>query len=144
MFSVTSNMLAVRGQHTATLLLNGKVLVTGGHDGTTELKSAELYSYSTAESATVSGFIKWGSQPVAGSRIEIHQSVSLSSALLQTTVSAADGSFNFSNAPTGNLGIFAFAPSAEFWSFIGQSLQVNAGENVQNVTLRLSKILQLL
>src|SRR5207253_11041216 len=41
-------------------------------------------------------------------------------------------------------GIFAFAPSAEFWSFIGQSLQVNAGENVQNVTLRLSKILQLL
>jgi hypothetical protein len=50
-FSVTSNMTANRGGHTATLLANGKILVTGGADQDptgTGLASAELYDPSTS------------------------------------------------------------------------------------------------
>ena len=36
-------MATARDQHTATLLPNGKVLVTGGWDGTTNFTSAEIY-----------------------------------------------------------------------------------------------------
>jgi N-acetylneuraminic acid mutarotase len=37
------DMTAPRGQHTATLLSNGNVLMAGGYDGTNGLSSAELY-----------------------------------------------------------------------------------------------------
>jgi hypothetical protein len=50
-FSVTGNMTANRGGHTATLLANGKILVTGGADQDptgTGLASAELYDPSTS------------------------------------------------------------------------------------------------
>src|SRR6266567_601835 len=40
-------MHLARDSHTATLLLNGKVLVAGGSDGTNALSSAELYDLST-------------------------------------------------------------------------------------------------
>jgi hypothetical protein len=36
-------MTAVRVSHTATLLENGKVLIAGGFDQTTDYRSAELY-----------------------------------------------------------------------------------------------------
>jgi hypothetical protein len=53
-FTATGSMTAARSQHTATLLLNGKVLITGGYPrdllaGAETLKSAELYDPSTGK-----------------------------------------------------------------------------------------------
>jgi len=47
MFITTGNMTAPRTLHTATLLSNGQVLITGGSAGSTYLASAELYDSST-------------------------------------------------------------------------------------------------
>jgi hypothetical protein len=46
-FTPTGNMTEARALHTATLLLNGKVLITGGTPGTGALASAELYDPSS-------------------------------------------------------------------------------------------------
>jgi len=43
-FSSTGGMSTSRRQHTATLLPDGKVLITGGHDGMYGLSSAEIYN----------------------------------------------------------------------------------------------------
>ncbi|CAF3853051.1 unnamed protein product [Adineta steineri] len=43
----TGNMTNARYSHTASVLLNGKVLVTGGYDGFSYLNSAEIYDPST-------------------------------------------------------------------------------------------------
>ena len=42
-FTPTGSMAVAREGHTATLLLNGQVLIAGGSDGTSTLASAELY-----------------------------------------------------------------------------------------------------
>ena len=42
-FTNVPNMLSKRNSHSAILLSNGKVFITGGHDGTNYLNSAELY-----------------------------------------------------------------------------------------------------
>jgi|RhiMetdeSRZDD1v2_1073273.scaffolds.fasta_scaffold24267_5 hypothetical protein len=44
---ITSSMNIPRAVHTATLLLNGKVLVVGGNNGTGPVSSAELYNPTT-------------------------------------------------------------------------------------------------
>jgi N-acetylneuraminic acid mutarotase len=62
LFSQTANMVAFRGGHTATLLMNGKVLVVGGADqdpGGTGSASAELYDPGTG------AFTPTGSMAVA-------------------------------------------------------------------------------
>jgi hypothetical protein len=50
-FTATGNMTATREEHTAVLLANGKVLVSGGNQinssGVTPLTSAELYNPAT-------------------------------------------------------------------------------------------------
>ncbi len=42
-FALTGNMSTVRSGHTATLLLDGRVLVVGGESSTSDLATAELY-----------------------------------------------------------------------------------------------------
>ena len=42
-FVPTGSLASARMQHTSTLLLNGKVLVTGGYNYSGSLSSAELY-----------------------------------------------------------------------------------------------------
>ena len=46
-FSFTGAMNSFRSMHTATLLANGNVLITGGYDGSASLSSAELYDPGT-------------------------------------------------------------------------------------------------
>lgn len=46
-FSLTGSLTTARSSHTATLLPNGKVLVTGGYNGNQTLASAELYDPAT-------------------------------------------------------------------------------------------------
>jgi N-acetylneuraminic acid mutarotase len=46
-WSVTGSLNTPRSNHTATLLQNGKVLVTGGYDGKAYLRAAELYDPDT-------------------------------------------------------------------------------------------------
>jgi WD40 repeat protein len=43
-FTLTGTMLTERFEHMASLLFDGRVLVTGGHDGVSQLKSAELFT----------------------------------------------------------------------------------------------------
>lgn len=43
-FTPTANMLSARSGHTATLLWNGRVLLTGGFDGMNYVATAELWS----------------------------------------------------------------------------------------------------
>jgi hypothetical protein len=55
----TGAMTTARRGHTATLLSNGKVLVTGGTDGTTVLKSAEIYDPSTGQWTATTGTMRF-------------------------------------------------------------------------------------
>jgi len=48
-FPLTSPMVAARRSHTATRLLNGKVLIAAGHDGSNYLQSAEIFDPATAK-----------------------------------------------------------------------------------------------
>jgi hypothetical protein len=51
-FTSTGSLITGRYSHTATLLNNGKLLITGGSGGSSALASAELYDPSTAAFAT--------------------------------------------------------------------------------------------
>lgn len=51
--NTTNNMSSNRGSHTATLLLNGKVLLAGGHTGSTFISTAQLFDPSTNSFLTV-------------------------------------------------------------------------------------------
>ncbi|CAF1586572.1 unnamed protein product, partial [Adineta steineri] len=53
-WTTTSNMGYAREYHTASVLLNGEVLVTGGQNGNISLHSAELYNPSTDTWTTTS------------------------------------------------------------------------------------------
>jgi WD40 repeat protein len=46
-WAYTGSMTSSHDNHTSTLLLNGKVLITGGNNGIYNLASAELYDFST-------------------------------------------------------------------------------------------------
>lgn len=67
-FSNTGAMLEARTGHTATLLVDGKVLIAGGDDGTTSLSTAELYDPATAK-FTETGAINFARDQCTATRL---------------------------------------------------------------------------
>lgn len=88
-FAATSAMAVARYNHAANLLINNKVLVSGGQDGTATLLNAEVYD-ATAGTWATTGAMK--------SRRELHNGVQLSNGKIlvpsgwdgTTVVTAAD------------------------------------------------------
>jgi hypothetical protein len=133
-FSPTGAMNASRSNHTATLLADGKVLITGGTNGTATLATAEIYDPTTGKFTVVSdmgaarmnhtaSILPNGTVLIAGGQSDTHLSsaeiftpaagsfTTLSTSLsvprsMHTATVLADGRVLFTGGENGSLLVF--------------------------------------
>ena len=117
-FSSATSMAVARNQHTATLLPNGKLLVTGGWAGTVPFSSSELYDPSTGTWSNTTG-------PLGAARFG-HMAVMLPSG--KVLVAGGQG-VSFAVLKTSEL----YDPATGLWSATTGSL--NTARNQGTATL---------
>jgi hypothetical protein len=110
-WSVTGSLNSARSYHTATLLPNGKVLVTGGLDGSSILSSCELFDPQTNSWSTVA--------PLPGARYQ-H-----SATLLPNGKVLVAGGYGSATSTIASARIYD--PSTDVWSQAGSMLTGHAG-----------------
>jgi N-acetylneuraminic acid mutarotase len=113
-WSDTGSLNSARNQHTATLLLNGKVLVAGGFNGNMIIASAELYDPSSGTWSSVSSLasIRYG-----------HSATLLPSG--KVLVAGGGNPYSLASAEL-------FDPSTNTWSTTGS---LNTARNFHTATL---------
>jgi hypothetical protein len=64
--------------------------------------------------------------------------------VLAETTTGADGGFVLENPPAGSFSIYAVAPTAEYWGWVGHSITIGVGQAVDAGAFQLKKKMQLL
>src|SRR5689334_19360417 len=121
-WSTTGSMSVARQDHTSTLLSNGKVLVTGGTNGTTIYASAELYDRTTGVWAATSS--------MTGAR-KLHTATQLGTSSNSTTsgkVLVAGGLNGSTTLNTAQL----YSPTAGTWT---AAANLNVARSTHSATL---------
>ena len=111
-WSATGSMAEARYGHTATLLFDGRVLVTGGYRDIGPLASTELFDPSTGTWTATEGMIEARAYHTA-------------TLLLDGRVLVAGGSFSLSGAPLASTEVYD--PSSGTWAASGNMGGVRAG-----------------
>jgi hypothetical protein len=116
-------------------------------DNATGGKSNAITWAVTASSTTtaVTGRVVWNGVALPNAGVQLKQVGDYYSLpALASTVSAADGTFTIQNPPTGNLMIYALAPSSDYNDWAGRSVTVVSGQQTNVGDLSLYKKLQLI
>jgi hypothetical protein len=97
------------------------------------------------QGTSVVGRVVWDASPVANAGIEIKNPGNYYTTLvLVRTTTGPDGRFSITDPPTGDLYIYAVAPSSEYMDWAGRPVTISIGAQTDVGDLALSKKMQLL
>ncbi|MFC1727590.1 kelch repeat-containing protein [Patescibacteria group bacterium] len=102
-WALTNNLSQIRYSHTATLLNNGKVLVTGGYTGSNNVSSCEIYDPSTS---------LWTATGNMGTKRDDHTATLLNDGRVLVAAGHDSTTLSYSTAEL-------YDPLTEAWTFTG-------------------------